>query len=242
MGAIQIQVRRDSAADWTNEDTTLAQGEVGWETDTGKFKIGDGSTAWTSLGYTSFVDDTAYNAGTWDANSDAASKNAVRDKIEAMGGGGANNALSNLSAVAISESLISDTNNNDDLGSDAKAWRSIYLDGNINILGTAVAIYGEEQNNTELCFKDDNNTGGVTLSELVNTTPIQETIVVIDDDTSITLSQTPEAAASVLFSINGVIQEQGAGKDYSISGVTITWLNRDDTLKATDIAIAYYRY
>lgn len=49
--AVQIQLRRDSAADWTSANPTLAQGEVGYETDTNKLKIGDGSTAWTSLAY-----------------------------------------------------------------------------------------------------------------------------------------------------------------------------------------------
>ena len=48
-----IQVRRDTAANWTSEDPTLAAGEMGFETDTGKFKIGTGSTAWTSLSYAS---------------------------------------------------------------------------------------------------------------------------------------------------------------------------------------------
>ncbi len=49
----QIQLRRDTAADWSSANTTLAAGEFGWESDTNKFKIGDGSTAWNSLGYTS---------------------------------------------------------------------------------------------------------------------------------------------------------------------------------------------
>ena len=46
-----IQIRRDTAANWTNANPTLANGEQGYETDTGKMKIGDGSTAWTSLEY-----------------------------------------------------------------------------------------------------------------------------------------------------------------------------------------------
>jgi len=36
----QIQVRRDTAATWTSTNPTLAEGEIGFETDTGKFKIG----------------------------------------------------------------------------------------------------------------------------------------------------------------------------------------------------------
>ena len=39
---------------------------------------------------------------------------------------GANTALSNLAAVAINTSLISDTNNTDDLGSAAISWKDIY--------------------------------------------------------------------------------------------------------------------
>ena len=49
--ARQIQLRRDTAANFTSADPTPAQGEPCFETDTNKLKIGDGSTAWTSLAY-----------------------------------------------------------------------------------------------------------------------------------------------------------------------------------------------
>jgi hypothetical protein len=52
--AVQIQFRRGTAAAWTAADTVLAEGELGLETDTALFKIGDGTTAWTSLGYGGF--------------------------------------------------------------------------------------------------------------------------------------------------------------------------------------------
>jgi hypothetical protein len=51
MPAVTIQVRRDTAANWTSANPTLAAGEWAYETDTKKLKIGDGSTAWTSLIY-----------------------------------------------------------------------------------------------------------------------------------------------------------------------------------------------
>lgn len=47
----QIQVRRGTAAQWTSANPTLASGEWGYETDTNKGKIGNGSTAWNSLPY-----------------------------------------------------------------------------------------------------------------------------------------------------------------------------------------------
>lgn len=49
--AVQIQLRNDIAANWTSANPTLAAGELGVETDTGSVKVGDGTTAWTSLGY-----------------------------------------------------------------------------------------------------------------------------------------------------------------------------------------------
>ena len=47
----QIQVRRGNASQWTSTNPTLAAGEWGFETDTGKAKIGNGSTNWTGLSY-----------------------------------------------------------------------------------------------------------------------------------------------------------------------------------------------
>jgi hypothetical protein len=49
--AIQIQLRRGTAAEWTSSNPTLAQGEVGFETDTKLYKVGDGSSTWTALSY-----------------------------------------------------------------------------------------------------------------------------------------------------------------------------------------------
>ena len=49
--AVQIQLRNDTAANWTSSNPTLAQGEMGVETDTLKVKFGNGSTAWNSLAY-----------------------------------------------------------------------------------------------------------------------------------------------------------------------------------------------
>lgn len=60
----QIQIRRGTAAQWTSANPTLASGEFGYETDTGKFKIGNGSTAWTSLSYQGAGTVTSITAGT----------------------------------------------------------------------------------------------------------------------------------------------------------------------------------
>lgn len=60
----RLQNRRDTSSNWTTNNPTLAAGEIGYETNTGKFKIGDGTTAWTSLGYTQNGTVTSITAGT----------------------------------------------------------------------------------------------------------------------------------------------------------------------------------
>ena len=51
--ANKIQLRRDTAANWTTNNPTLSQGEPGLETDTFKIKYGDGTTPWNTLSYPS---------------------------------------------------------------------------------------------------------------------------------------------------------------------------------------------
>lgn len=46
-----LQLRNGTAAQWLLANPVLAQGEVGWESDTFKYKVGDGLTAWASLAY-----------------------------------------------------------------------------------------------------------------------------------------------------------------------------------------------
>jgi hypothetical protein len=46
-----MQVKRDTAANWTANNPVLLSGQLGWESDTNKIKIGNGSTSWTGLSY-----------------------------------------------------------------------------------------------------------------------------------------------------------------------------------------------
>jgi hypothetical protein len=51
--AVQLQFRRGTALEWTNANPILAEGELGLELDSNKFKLGNGNTRWNSLLYTS---------------------------------------------------------------------------------------------------------------------------------------------------------------------------------------------
>jgi len=61
--AAVIQVKRGSASSWTSANTVLAAGEIGFETDTNKMKVGDGSTAWSSLNYVDSIPSQTGNSG-----------------------------------------------------------------------------------------------------------------------------------------------------------------------------------
>ena len=54
-------MRRDTAANWTNSNPILGDGEFGFEKDSKKMKIGDGVTAWNSLAY--YIADTNLDMG-----------------------------------------------------------------------------------------------------------------------------------------------------------------------------------
>jgi hypothetical protein len=49
--AVNILLRRGTAAEWTASNPILIEGEVGVETDSKKLKVGDGLTVWASLPY-----------------------------------------------------------------------------------------------------------------------------------------------------------------------------------------------
>ena len=55
---IRIQLRNDTAANWTTQDPVLLKGEMGVEFDTGKIKIGNGTDHWTTLKYSGVDEDT----------------------------------------------------------------------------------------------------------------------------------------------------------------------------------------
>jgi hypothetical protein len=56
--ATRMQQRRGTAAQWTSANPVLNAGEMGWESDTNKFKIGDGTNHWASIDYFADINST----------------------------------------------------------------------------------------------------------------------------------------------------------------------------------------
>jgi hypothetical protein len=72
--ATRMQQRKGTAAQWAAADPILNAGEIGWESDTNKFKIGDGTNHWDDLTYFLDSTDTGFNSADYLL---ATSKNAV---------------------------------------------------------------------------------------------------------------------------------------------------------------------
>jgi hypothetical protein len=95
---------------------------------------------------------------------------------------------------------------------------------------------------------DKTKLNGIATGAEVNDTENQESVTtqaIAGTDTALTdtLNNTPISNTSVVLYLNGVMQEQGATKDYTVSGVTITWLASTGTavdMDTTDVLNAVY--
>jgi hypothetical protein len=56
--ATRMQQRRGTASQWTTANPVLNAGEFGWESDSNKFKIGDGTNHWNDLDYFADINST----------------------------------------------------------------------------------------------------------------------------------------------------------------------------------------
>ena len=72
----QIQIRRDTTANWENVNPILADGEIGYDITANKFKVGNGADEWLDIEYSDasgaeLVDGDAYirlEDGSWVAS------------------------------------------------------------------------------------------------------------------------------------------------------------------------------
>lgn len=87
MTRIRFQIRRAPSSEWTTKNTVLMAGEIGYETDTRRMKIGDGVTPWPSLVYFSdspFSHASSHTAGGSDPLSLALSQISVDSTATAL--------------------------------------------------------------------------------------------------------------------------------------------------------------
>ena len=204
----RLQVRRGTASGWTTANPTLYAGEIGFETDTARIKIGDGTTVWTSLDYNVVVP-TGFIAGSGIGVSVAADGSTVTisstnptvepeditglieyiqdiiglSGIAAGSGIGVNyNDSTGLTTISLSDPTIQ-VSDITDLTSSATELN--YLDGSIPGTGVASKAVVLDSNLSIVNLGNVSTTGTLTVGGnlIVNgtTTTVNSTTVTVDD-------------------------------------------------------------
>lgn len=142
----QIQLRRDTAADWTSNNPTLAAGELGYETDTTKFKVGDGTTAWTGLAYNTSAGGATINNQAENRLTTIGSTTTELDGEANLTFDGSTLTLTGTAAldgVTITDNSISTNRSNDSLQITANGTGRIDVSANGTYLSTSNAHYSK---------------------------------------------------------------------------------------------------
>lgn len=97
------------------------------------------------------ADDTAYNATSWDANTDAATKNAIRDKIESLAGGHDSVTLGTANGLSLSTQELS-------LAAATTSSPGAFTAAQATLLAAHDAVIPGDAVDTEYGLRIDNNT------------------------------------------------------------------------------------
>lgn len=135
----KIQLRRDTAANWTTNNPTPASGEPCFETDTGKLKIGDGTTAYNDLPYQGDSGSTPTNMVTVDTDQTITGKKVFLQPNSANKG--------------LNVALGSNATNPDVSVHIGKASNSDFTGGMIRFDSTNPTIVGLQQQNSDGTMK-----------------------------------------------------------------------------------------
>ncbi len=232
-----IQIRRDTASNWTSANPVLAQGELGAETDTSKIKIGDGSTAWSSLSY--LIDAGGYITAT--------STNTLTNKTltAAVLGGTTTTASGNL-VVSPATQIV------EVQGDGSSVEGQIKLNCHANSHGQTLKSQPHSANatNTMLLPEGANSTlvSKVSTDTLTNKT-IRDTVYALSGlafDATNGAVQTKTLSANSTFtdsltSGDAIVLQLEAGASYTVTWPTMTWVtsggNVAPTLTAKDTLV-----
>jgi len=235
-----MQQRRDTAANWTSNNPTLLNGELGYETDTGYWKVGDGATAWTSLAYIDGTKISAYplvNADIDAAAEIAVSKLADGDARQLLQTDAAGTGVEWASNIDIPGTL--------DVTGVATFDGSVTVEGDLTVNGTTTTI------DTQTLVVEDKNIemgsvttptditadgGGITLKGTTD-----KTINWVDSTDAWTLSEHVDLASGKEFYIAGasVLNATTLGSGVTGSSLTSVGTIATGTWNGTAIDVAY---
>jgi hypothetical protein len=254
-----IQIRRDTAANWTSANPILAQGELGVETDTDKIKIGDGSTAWTGLGYiidtggyAVYADTTANFTGTLqNGGSNVLVDTDIGSTVQAYDATIVVDADIGVTVQGYDATILVDA----DIGVNIQGYdanTAKYDDTTANFTGTlqnggSNVVLDTDIGSTVQAY-DANTTTSTNTQTLTNKT-IRDTVYALSGtafDATNGAVQTKTLAATTTFtdslsSGDAIVLQLEAGASYTVTWPTMTWVtsggNVAPTLTAKDTLV-----
>lgn len=233
-----MQQRRDTAANWTGQNPTLLNGELGYESDTGKWKVGTGSTAWTGLAYTVWSKLSAYPF----VNADIASTAEIA--VSKLANGTARQLLqTDAGGTGVEFASNIDVPGTLDVTGAATFDNNVTIAGNLTVNGTTTTI-----DTTTLIVEDKNiemgavasptdataDGGGITLKGTTD-----KTINWVDATDAWTSSEHFNIASSKEFRIAGtkVLDATGLGSAVVSSSLTSVGTLATGVWSASTIAV-----
>ena len=159
-----IQPRRGTAAAWTSANPVLAEGELGYETDTGLSKRGDGSSQWNDVRYEASaiaVDVRSYGAT---ANGTTDDSGAFQDAIDAVGAAGGGTVFIPRGTYLLSNGLVFDTTRVALIGAGFQGTVILNYDGNDANAITITTQTGVRLENFRLIKTGGTGTNGIVFN------------------------------------------------------------------------------
>jgi hypothetical protein len=253
LSALQRQ-RRDTAANWTAQNPTLLAGEIGIESNTGYWKVGNGSTAWNSLAYIAGTQLSAYPI----VDADIANNAITSAKI--LNGTIVNADISSTANIAVSK-LASGTarqllqtnaaGTGVEFASNIAIPGTLAVTGNVTFQGDLTVNGTETIINTQTLAVEDKNIelgkvasptdvtadgGGITLKGTTD-----KTINWIDATDAWTLSEHVDLATGKEYRINGAQVLTGTALGSGVTGSSLTSVGTisSGTWQGTTVGTAY---